>query len=148
MSCSSYLDGFMKVMSIFTEGCRGQLSIVYRSYGNQIYLIKSNGISSKQFLCQYYTMDTPHGRRQNAQRKSYMGTAQEFYELYWTNTGSNIPRNNNTATYHKYKLATVVEGDSKVPFYQLQHQNKVVGCYSSHWIALIYSWYVPCNAEC
>ena len=38
-------------------------------------------------------MDGPHGHWQNALRKSLTGTAQKCYEVYWTNPGSNIPRN-------------------------------------------------------
>ena len=36
----------------------------------------------------------------NVSRESITGTAQECNELYWTNLGSNTPRNNScTATY-------------------------------------------------
>ena len=43
---------------------------------------KKKGISSKQWLHQYYFTDASHRRRQNVLRKSWKGTAQEYYELY------------------------------------------------------------------
>ena len=55
---------------------------------------------SEQWLYQYYCMDAPHGHWQNASKKSFIGTAQECYELYWINPGSNTPPDNScTATY-------------------------------------------------
>ena len=45
---------------------------------------------SKQRLCQYYYIDAPHGCWLSIWRKSLMAIAQDCYELYWTNPGSNI----------------------------------------------------------
>ena len=60
----------------------------------------SRTIFSKQQLCQSYYMDAPYGRWQSAWRKSLMAVAQECYEPYWTNPGSNIPQNSSyTITY-------------------------------------------------
>ena len=46
---------------------------------------------SKQWLCQYYYMDAQHGCWLSVRRKSLIATAQECYELYWTNPGGNTP---------------------------------------------------------
>ena len=57
--------------------------------------------SSKQRPSKYCYMDAPHGRWLSAWRKSLTVIAQEYYEPYWINPGSNIPQNSScTATYH------------------------------------------------
>ena len=43
----------------YTQRRHGQLSISYRSYGNQTWPIKWNAVSSKQWSCRYCYMDTP-----------------------------------------------------------------------------------------
>ena len=46
-------------------------------------------------------MDAPYGHWLSVWRKSLTTIAQEYYELYWTNPGGNIPQNNSCmATYH------------------------------------------------
>ena len=55
-----------------------KLSIIERS--NLCDKIKQ--IFSKQWLCQYYSMDAPNECWQNALRKSQMWAAQECYKLY------------------------------------------------------------------
>ena len=46
------------------------------------------------------------------------------------------------------KLATVVEGDQKAPFSLATTPRCWGGRYSFPWIAPLYPWYVPYNAEC
>ena len=48
----------------------------------------------------------------------------------------------------KVKLATVIEGDSKAPFSVATSPRCKGGCYSFPWIAPLYPWSVPYNAEC
>ena len=52
--------------------------------------------------------------------------------------------------YHGYvsKLATVVEGDPKAPFSTATTLMSMGGRNSFPWIAPLYPWYVPYNAEC
>ena len=89
-----------EVMSICVLRRNGLLSIDYRSHGNLIYSIKWNGISSKQRLCQYYSMKAPHGHWRSPLTRRIDGSVQEYYELYWRKPGTNPPRNNScTATY-------------------------------------------------
>ena len=45
-------------------------------------------------------------------------------------------------------LATIVESDSKAPFSIATTLRYMGGGYSFPWIALLYSWYAACNAEC
>ena len=47
-----------------------------------------------------------------------------------------------------YKLATVVEGDLKAPFSVAMTLRCRRGHYFFPWIAPLYHWYVPYNAEC
>ena len=71
-------------------------------------------------------MDTPHARLQIAQRKSYMETIQQCYELFWTNPENNTLRSNNwTATYHlSQKKKKTRWTNSKVTFfYQSLHMD-------------------------
>ena len=49
--------------------------------------------SSKQRSCQFYYMDAPHERWQSVLRKRLARITQEYYELFWINPRSNIPRN-------------------------------------------------------
>ena len=61
---------------------------------------KWNGISSKQRLCQYYSMKAPHGHWRSPLTRRLTGSVQEYYELYWRKPGTNPPQNNScTATY-------------------------------------------------
>ena len=46
------------------------------------------------------------------------------------------------------KLATVVEGDPKAPFSLATTTRCRRGRYSFLWVASLYPWYVPYNAEC
>ena len=46
------------------------------------------------------------------------------------------------------KLVTVVKGDPKAPFSVATTPKCRGGCYSFPWIASLYPWYVPYNAEC
>ena len=46
------------------------------------------------------------------------------------------------------KLVTVVEDDQKVPFSIATTPRYRGGCYSFPWIAPLYPWSVPHNAEC
>ena len=56
---------------------------------------------SKQWSCQYFYMDAPHGRRPSVLRNSLTAIAQEYCKLYWTKSGGSIPQNSNSmATYH------------------------------------------------
>ena len=58
-------DGPLKLVNKFINRDlqrHGQLSIDYQSYGSQTWLIKWNAVFSKQGLCRYCYMDTPHGR--------------------------------------------------------------------------------------
>ena len=48
----------------------------------------------------------------------------------------------------KVKLATIVEGDPKAPFSVATTLRFREGLYSFPWIASLYPWYVPYNAEC
>ena len=48
----------------------------------------------------------------------------------------------------KVKLATVVKGNTKAPFSIATTLRCRRGCYFFPWIAPLYSWYVPYNAEC
>ena len=51
--------------------------------------------------------------------------------------------------YSKYiKLATVVEGDQKVPFSIATTPRCRGGCYSFPWISPLYLSYLPYIAEC
>ena len=50
--------------------------------------------------------------------------------------------------WSKIKLTTVVEGDLKSPFSIATTPRCRVGRYSFPWIAPLYPWYVPYNAEC
>ena len=50
--------------------------------------------------------------------------------------------------YSKVKLATVVEGNQKVPFSIATKPRCRGGRYSFPWIAPLYPWYVPYIAEC
>ena len=45
-------------------------------------------------------------------------------------------------------MATVVEGDPKAPFQIATTPSWKGVCYSFPWIAPLYPWYVPYNAEC
>ena len=45
-------------------------------------------------------------------------------------------------------LATVVEGDPKAPFSIATTPRCKGGHYSFPWIAPLYPWYIPYNAEC
>ena len=66
-------------------------------------------------------MDAPYIRWLSVWRKSFTAIAQECYELYWTNTGSNIPQNNScTATDHP----------SRKPF-KLDEQEVRTNCWRS-----------------
>ena len=48
-----------------------------------------------------------------------------------------------------YKLlANVVKGDQTAPFSIASTPRCRGGRYSIPWIAPLYPWYVPCNAEC
>ena len=49
---------------------------------------------------------------------------------------------------YKVKLATIVKGDPKVPFSIATTLRRKGGHYSFPWIAPLYPWYVPYNAEC
>ena len=70
---------------------------------------------SNQLLYQFYHMDAPQGRWLSVLRKSLMRTAQECYELYGTNSGSNIPQDSSsTATYlPSWKPSKLVEQDMR-----------------------------------
>ena len=46
----------------------------------------------------------------------------------------------------KWKLTTIVKGDPKAPFFDSYYTKG--GRYSFPWIAPIYPWSVPYNAEC
>ena len=70
-----------------------RLSVIWKS--NLSDKIKYN--ISKQQLCLIYYIDAPHGRWLFTRRKSLTAIAQEFYELCWTNPGSNIPQNSSCA---------------------------------------------------
>ena len=48
----------------------------------------------------------------------------------------------------KVKLATIVEGDPKAPFSIATTPRCRGGRYSIPWIAPLYPWTVPYNAEC
>ena len=48
----------------------------------------------------------------------------------------------------KKKLATIVEGDPKAPFSIATTPRCRGGRYSIPWIAPLYPWTVPYNAEC
>ena len=48
----------------------------------------------------------------------------------------------------KVKLATIVEGDPKAPFSIATTPRWRGGRYSIPWIAPLYPWTVPYNAEC
>ena len=48
----------------------------------------------------------------------------------------------------KVKLATLVEGDPKAPVSIATSQRCKGGSYSFPWIAPLYPWYLPYNAEC
>ena len=48
----------------------------------------------------------------------------------------------------KVKMVTIVEGDLKAPFSIATTPRCRGGHYSFPWIAPLYSWYVPYNAEC
>ena len=55
---------------------------------------------SWQGLCPYYDTDALYGRWQSLLSKRLAAMAQECYELYWTNPGSNTPENSSyIATY-------------------------------------------------
>ena len=58
------------VSELFDLRMRELLLVDYRSYRSLIYPIKWNGISSKQWLCQYYYMDAPHERGQMNREKA------------------------------------------------------------------------------
>ena len=45
----------------------------------------------------------------------------------------------------KKKMVTLVEGDQKTPFSIATYRG---GRYSIPWIAPLYPWSLPCNAEC
>ena len=45
-------------------------------------------------------------------------------------------------------LATVVKGDPKALFSVATTPKYWGGCYSFPWIAPLYPWYIPYNAEC
>ena len=45
-------------------------------------------------------------------------------------------------------LATIVEGDPKVPFSIASTPNCREGYYSFPWISPLYPWYVPDNVAC
>ena len=49
---------------------------------------------------------------------------------------------------YKVKLATIVEGDPKAPFSIATTPRCRGGRYSIPWIAPLYPWTVPYNAEC
>ena len=48
----------------------------------------------------------------------------------------------------KVKLATLVEGNQKAPFWIATSPRCKVGWYSFPWIAPLYPWYVYYIAEC
>ena len=48
----------------------------------------------------------------------------------------------------KVKLATLVKGDPEAPFSKASTPRCRGGCYSFPWIAPLYSWSLPYNAEC
>ena len=74
-----------------------RLSIIWKSDLSDE--IKHN-FFSKQRSCQFFLMDGLHGRWLCVKKKSLTGIAQECYELYWTNPGSNSTQNNScSATY-------------------------------------------------
>ena len=53
-----------------------------------------------------------------------------------------------TTWVYKVKLATKVEGNPKAPFSIASTPRCRGGCYCFPWIAPLYPWYVPYNAEC
>ena len=61
------------------------------------------------------------------------------------NNNSEIPMDCGSKT--RVKLATVVEGDPKAPFSIATTPSCRGGHYSFPWIAPLYPWYVPYNAE-
>ena len=79
----------------------GQLTIIFRSCGSQIWPIKWNAVSSKQRSCRYCYMDTPDGYWLNDWRKSLLSITQECCEQYWTSPGDNNPQSSSyTTTEH------------------------------------------------
>ena len=48
----------------------------------------------------------------------------------------------------KVKLATVIDGDPKAPFLIATTPRYRGGHYSYPWIAPLYPWHVPYNADC
>ena len=48
---------------------------------------------------------------------------------------------------YQVKLETVVEGDPKAPFSIATTRMYRGGCFSFLWIAPLYTWYIPSNAE-
>ena len=62
-------------------------------------------------------------------------------EKLWVN-------NNNSWIISKVKLATIVEGDPNAPFSIATTPRCRGGRYSIPWIAPLYPWTVPYNAEC
>ena len=70
-----------------------------------------------------------------------------FILIYWSvlDVGSQFQLYKNCT---KVKLATLVEGDQKVPFSIATTPRCRRGRYSISWIAPLYLWSVPYNAEC
>ena len=62
----------------------------------------------------------------------------------------NSSAQNKTAKHKskKVKLATLVEGDLKAPFSIATTPRCRGGCYSFPWIAPLYPWSLPYNADC
>ena len=82
----------------------------YWSYGSQIWSLKWNAVSSKQWLCRYCYMDALNGWR-----KSLTSSTLECCEQYWTSPGINTPKSSScTATYHpSRKLSKLDEPDTR-----------------------------------
>ena len=50
--------------------------------------------------------------------------------------------------WYELLLAMIVESDQGAPFSEATTPRRREGRYSFPWIAPLYSWYVPYNAEC
>ena len=113
------------------------LSISYRSYGSQTWLIKLNAVSSKKRLSQYCYMDALHGRWLNSRRKSYTATTKECGEQFWTRPGGNIPQGTNcTATYlPSRKLSKLDEADMQDTAGEAGTSSEVINSYGPHHMA-------------